>query len=413
MREISEISSPTFFSVLNKIAPLSGTLGLYIHIPFCKSKCSYCDFYSIIHRKGLLDIFIECLIMEIDLVAENPKYYLPVRSIYFGGGTPSILKPEDIARILQVLRTKFALIEDAEITIEANPESVDNRKLLGLIDAGVNRISIGVQSFQDEELRSLGRIHDGEEARTAIIAAANAGFRNISADLMFAVPNQNIDALIENINIASQLAVNHISLYGLTIEKATPLYEELINGRIGLPDEDSYAEAYSKSVAMLANLGFSRYEVSNFAFPGFECRHNLNYWNYGSYLGFDPSAHSALIKENHGELQVQRFWNMQDFDEYIMRIKAGNPATAATEILSQEKVNLERLQLSLRLAEGYPLAEAAKFQKLADSNRLRNLIHDLECEALVRINENGNLIVTDKGMPIIDEIIASLSALIS
>lgn len=307
-------------------------IGLYIHVPFCLSKCPYCDFYSVRYEKELAKAYKNAVIRN--LLHYGGRY----DTVYFGGGTPILLWKE-ICEILE----NVDIAENAEISVEANPCCTDSEKLSALKAAGVNRISFGVQSFDDTELKSLGRRHDADTAVKALLLAEKYGFVNISADIMLGTPKQSLQQVEKNINILSQLPVSHISAYMLKIEPNTPFAKQ----RLDLPDEDITCDIYLNTVKELEKLGFLQYEISNFAKSGFECRHNLKYWNCDEYLGIGPAAHSFY--------NGIRFFTERDLKEFtrnmIQSVEIEDNAPGGYE---------EYAMLRLRLKEGLSFDE---FQK--------------------------------------------------
>lgn len=310
------------------------TLGIYIHVPFCGKKCGYCDFYSVCYNKKTADDYISAVLRNIRHYSDRSHI---VDTIYFGGGTPSLLTAKQICDVIEELKQCFILFPDAEITLEANPNTLNPQKLSDLKNAGVNRLSIGVQSFDDKELKLLGRTHSAERAEKAVRDAFAAGFENISCDLMLAIPNQTAVSLEGSVSKLASLNVQHVSAYLLKIEQNTPFCE---NGIAKLcPDEDETAELYLKSAKLLERYGFMQYEISNFAKKGFESRHNCRYWMCSDYLGIGPSAHSCCggkrfaVKSSVREFiesNVQPTYITDDspygFEEYAMlrlRLKKG------------------------------------------------------------------------------------------
>lgn len=385
-------------------------IGIYVHIPFCYSKCGYCDFYSItdLSQKKLVG-YIDSLKEEIRIIAETYGN-LNVQSIYLGGGTPSILNLECIENIWESLNTKYRINEDAEITMEANPDSIDLKYLREIRNIGINRLSIGVQSLVEEELKLLDRRHDSTQAIKAVREAREAGFENLSIDVMFGLPSQEIETAVSNVIEAEALGVDHLSLYGLIPEPGTPMREQFERGELPFPSGGDYAEMYLQSSAFLTGKGFRRYEISNFSRKDFECRHNLNYWNYGSYLGFGPSAHSALISCEKGEYRVKRFWNYKDLDRYIRRVKKNTTAVEDTEELDSDKIALERLLLRLRMEEGYRFASDDEYYRFMSFDDMKSRIDNL-CDKRMLVLEPGKAIrCTDVGFVYADEIIAGISA---
>lgn len=282
--------------------------GLYIHIPFCEHKCIYCNFYSI-ENLDTKNRFLNALHTEIDLRYESlignefaPKKY---DTIFFGGGTPSLLTPLEIGKIIYHLKEKFLVDELAEITIECNPGTLNESYLNGYKDAGINRLSFGVQSFDDEELKFLTRIHSAQQARDAITSAKKV-FDNISLDLIFALPNQSLKKWKENLEEGVTLGTKHISAYSLIFEEGTPLNAMKLNKSVFPLDEDTDADMYSCTMETLNKYGFEQYEVSNYSKPGYHSKHNLKYWLRESYISFGPSAHSFLreiiLEEKDGQI---------------------------------------------------------------------------------------------------------------
>ena len=266
------------------------TLGLYLHIPFCLSKCRYCDFYSVPGAaRPVPDRYVDAIVAHMKEYAPQAKDYA-VTTVYFGGGTPSLLTAEQMKLILKKLKTSFHVARKCEISMEINPKTVDTAKLNSFRRAGVNRLSIGVQSFDDADLNICGRAHNSADAYQTFTSAREAKFNNISLDLMYGIPGQTLQTVANNISIASQLEPEHISLYGLKVEEGTPFWFE--RGELAFPDEETERSMYFTAVGLLANAGYRQYEISNFARRGYSCRHNLKYWNCDEYLGFGPAAHS-------------------------------------------------------------------------------------------------------------------------
>lgn len=269
----------------------------YIHIPFCKSKCKYCSFVSY-PTLELKEQYLSALQKEIQYFYENE----PLETLYIGGGTPSILEIEEVKNIID----NFTFSKNVEITMELNPETLDYEYLSGLKNAGINRISLGCQTFDDEILKVIGRRHNSEQVKNSVKLAQEAGFDNISLDFIYGLPNQNIEQFISDLKTAVGLGVNHISLYGLKVEEGCYFYSHLPEN---LPDGDMQADMYLKAIEFLTNSGFEHYEISNFARTGYESKHNLNYWDNNSYYGFGIAAH--------GYKDGVRYSNYEDFDTYF------------------------------------------------------------------------------------------------
>ncbi len=318
------------------------SLGIYIHVPFCGRKCAYCDFYSVSWSKKASDGYTQAVLRNIAHYGDLSK---TVDTVYFGGGTPSLLSSRQIDDILAQLRKCFRLDGNAEITLEANPCTLSPAKLCEFRSTGVNRLSIGVQSLLDSELKTLGRVHDAERAEKAVLDAAAAGFTNISCDLMAALPDQTPENLRFSIERLSELPIQHISAYILKTENGTPFDTDGIRSR--LPDEDTSAELYLQMTELLENKGFLQYEVSNFAKKGFESRHNCRYWKCSDYLGIGPSAHSCF--------GGRRFAVGRDLDDFIRR------DVQSVIVTDENPCGFEEFaMLRLRLREGLLLSDTGE-----------------------------------------------------
>ncbi len=310
---------------------------VYVHIPFCVKKCNYCAFNSKTFRPSEVEDYIDALCREISLQNINHN----VNTIYFGGGTPSILKINQLAKILNALKKFFKIDSQAEITIEINPGTVDKNFLRELRLLGFNRLSIGVQSFNDNLLKILGRIHDSKTALETV-AQAKKYFNNVSVDLMYALPNQTLQDLETAIEIAANLNIQHISIYGLEIEEGTKFFAQ--KNFLNLPSEDLVSEMYDFITEKIPALGFERYEISNFAKKNFESRHNIGYWTGKKYFGFGAGAHSF-----DGNLRTS---NIKPVAEYIKKIQAGENISEVEEIVTLQAAMEEFCFLGLRMVEG-------------------------------------------------------------
>lgn len=318
---------------------MSNTLGIYIHVPFCGKKCGYCDFYSVNYLKKTADEYTEAVLRNIRHYSDKSRI---VDTLYFGGGTPSLLTSKQIEAVIGEIRESFTLDGNAEITLEANPNTVTAQKLSDLRKSGINRLSLGIQSLVDDELALLGRTHSAERARKAVTDAHNAGFENISCDLMIAIPKQTTESLEYSIKELAKLPIQHISAYILKIEDGTPFCTSGISE--SCPDEDKSAELYLKMVQLLEGHGFMQYEVSNFAKSGFESRHNCRYWKCLDYIGIGPSAHSCH--------KGKRFAVPRDIHLFIENEIQPISVTDETPCGFEE-----RSMLRLRLKEGLDLNE--------------------------------------------------------
>lgn len=323
--------------------------GIYIHVPFCASKCIYCGFYSVANTKGV-GAFLQALQQEIVL----KKHYLKeqeVRTIYFGGGTPSILRIDEIEHILQGIRNNYDLSGVEEITLEANPEQLSLDFCQQLRRIGINRLSIGVQSFQDHVLRFMGRRHTAQEAFTAVRQAAAAGFDNISIDLIYGVQERNDEQWIQDIQTALSLPIQHLSCYALTPEENSILYQRIQQNKQAPVDDEQAARQYQILLHSLSNTTLEHYEVSNFAIHGFESKHNSSYWNHTSYLGLGPAAHSFIGHT--------RQWNPANLKQYCNNINQSIEYEEIEELTDTDIYN-EKMLLGLRTREGISLDEIAQ-----------------------------------------------------
>ncbi len=313
-------------------------LGLYIHIPFCKAKCAYCDFYSLAHSEEKMDAYTAALLRHLEEVAPRAAG-MQVDTVYFGGGTPSYLGTARLIRILQTVQRRYDVTRDAEITLEANPDSAgDWRALRRLRRAGFNRLSLGVQSTDDELLRRIGRVHTYEQVQQAVTAARKAKLTNLSLDLIYGLPGQTMEDWQRTLADAVALGPEHLSCYGLKLEEGTPLWQQ--RQALTLPDDDAQADMYLYTVAALSEAGYGQYEISNFARAGRESRHNLKYWRMQEYAGFGPGAHS--------DFGGVRYGYVRDLDAYI----AGRLVLAEAETDGTLARDFEYVMLSLRTAEG-------------------------------------------------------------
>lgn len=323
-------------------------LGIYIHIPFCKQKCLYCDFPSFAGKEACQEEYLDALLFEI---REQGKYYQDriVDTVFFGGGTPSALPSDALPRVLKALRASFAIADDAEISAEANPGTVDIDKLTAWKEAGINRISFGVQSFHDSLLRGIGRIHTADEAREAVRLARQAGFGNINLDLIYGLPSQTVDMLKADVEQALTLGTDHLSVYGLIVEEDTPLERMVEEGTAVLPTDEDEEAMYDWVTDHLEGQGYHRYEISNCARDGKVCRHNLKYWQFADYLGLGSAAHSFI--------GGKRFANERIPEAYIERMRTEGSARLADEAETIEELRGEYVFLALRTTEGIDTAD--------------------------------------------------------
>ena len=317
-------------------------LGIYIHVPFCRSKCQYCDFYSLTTKDDrLMDDYLDAICAHVkEAGALAPGY--KVDTVYFGGGTPSFFGADGMATILTAIRRSFDVLEDAEITFEANPDSVSDKLLRRLRGEGFNRVSLGIQCDNDEILKKIGRPHNYSQAVAAVQRIRKAGFKNLSLDLIYGLPGQTLTAWQDTLSRVLTLMPDHISCYGLKVEEGTPLYE--YKDFCNLPDDDTQADMYLSAVEMLRDRGFRQYEISNFARKGLYSRHNMKYWTGGEYLGFGPSASS--------DFAGKRFTTIRDLHGYISGIKKGGQVLEDVQEIHHRERAGEYLMLRLRTNKG-------------------------------------------------------------
>lgn len=319
--------------------------GLYIHVPFCRSKCLYCGFYSTA-ATGLIPAFLKALGQEMNLRRQT---FSTFDTVYIGGGTPSLLGLQELGALLEAAAKNFRIAATAEITVEANPADLDQKGFSGLRRLGVNRLNLGIQSFDDNILKFLGRRHGRGEALQAIAAAQKAGFDNLGIDLIYGVPGQGLASWQETLNLALSFRPAHLSCYQLTLEPGTPLGLRLSQGELTLPEEELRADFFFRTAATLRKAGYLHYEVSNFARNEAACsRHNQKYWRHAPYLGLGPAAHSFRGRK--------RWWNTPDLAQYLGNCDKGMPPVEAAESLTADDLRLEALFLGLRTSRGIDLA---------------------------------------------------------
>lgn len=367
-------------------------LGLYIHIPFCKAKCAYCDFYSLAHSEEKMDAYMAALLRHLEEVAPRAAG-MQVDTVYFGGGTPSYLGAARLCRILQTVLRRYDVARDAEITLEANPDSAgDWKELRKLRRAGFNRLSLGVQSTDDALLRRIGRVHTYEQVQQAVMAARKAKFTNLSLDLIYGLPGQTMEDWQRTLADAVALGPEHLSCYGLKLEEGTPLWQQ--RQTLTLPDDDAQADMYLYTVAALGEMGYEQYEISNFAKSGMESRHNLKYWRMEEYAGFGPGAHS--------DFGGVRYGYVRDLDSYT----AGKLVLSESETDSTLARDYEYVMLSLRTAAGI---DRQTFEKRYRQRfqPMETLFEQYEKAGLASRTEGGWRL-TPRGFLVSNSIIAAL-----
>ena len=373
------------------------TLGIYVHIPFCRSRCEYCDFYSIRggRSKELMDRYLHALVTHIrETAALAPDY--TVDSVYFGGGTPSFFGADGLKRVFAEIDRRFNLSRDCEVTFEANPDSVNVLTLKKLHAAGFNRMSLGIQNDTDEVLKALGRPHTYEQAVQAVEAARTAGFDNVSVDLMFGLPNQSREKWMNTLRHVLDLKPDHVSCYGLKVEPGTPLYD--YRDGANLPDDDAQADMYLYAVETLESFGYGQYEISNFAREGRACRHNLKYWTGGEYLGFGPAAAS--------DFAGKRFTARADLETYIQGVLGKGVILSECETIAPRERAGEYLMLRLRISAGIE-AEEYTSRFLLPFEPLEKAMERFAEKGMAK-KEDGRWRLTPKGLLLSNQIIGVL-----
>lgn len=382
---------------------ISKKIGIYLHIPYCIKKCSYCAFNSL-PSDGVSKQYLQALYKEIDWTSSlfNLKES-PVDTLYFGGGTPSLLTPGEVESLLTRIGSSYKLAEDAEITLELNPTAQDEINIDGYRKAGVNRLSIGIQSFDEQNLIFLGRLHSAKEAELSFIRAREAGFDNISIDLICGLPGQKKNNVISDLERALNLRPEHISLYLLSIENGTPLYSAVQEGIFSPLVDEMQGEIYQNASEYLQINGYTKYEISNYAKDGFQSKHNMRYWRGEDYVGLGAGAHSLISDIGWG----MRYWNVKPPDEYIKTINSAMLPLEELEILTRRDAIRESILTSLRTSTG--LSEEIIKKKFGIS--LFEAISEDAIKILpddIYIKEEGRIILTEKGALMADEIAARL-----
>ena len=382
-----------------KLPQTSGreTLGIYIHIPFCRSKCDYCDFYSLAGREDRMDAYQKALLAHIAETAPLAQG-IPVDTIYFGGGTPSFYGDKRLRELLAAIRKQFQVAENAEVTLEANPDSVDLKSLRRLRKAGFNRISMGMQSACPEELAAIHRPHTAKQVDEAVAAAKKARFKNLSLDLIYGLPGQTMDSWKATVEHALSLIPQHLSCYGLKVEEGTPLAARVAEGE-QLPDDDTQADLYLWTVGRLQRAGLPQYEISNFAKPGFESRHNLRYWLTKPYIGFGPGAHS--------DFGGRRYSFVRDLDGYIDGVLRGGAIIDSEELIPQRERGGEYLMLRLRTARGIEEWEY-RGNYFMDFAPLERRLEEFQTQGWAKKTEEGRWRLTPRGFLVSNQLIGDL-----
>jgi putative oxygen-independent coproporphyrinogen III oxidase len=362
--------------------------GLYVHVPFCLTRCGYCDFNAYAGLGHLADRYIAALTHEADLVADGWRD-TRFASVFLGGGTPTTLEPAQLVNLLDHLRKTFAIDADAEITIEANPDTVDERNLSALRPARFTRLSMGAQSFDEGVLLSLERVHSPDSVRRAYRSARAAGWTNLNLDLIYGAEGETLESWRATLHQTIELGPEHISAYALTIEPATPLGREVNSGTRPAPDPDLQADMFHAACELLAHAGYVHYEISNWAKPGFECVHNLGYWQGRPYLGLGAGAHSYR--------DARRWWNVRPPAGYLETVESGRVPIGGDERLSRDQLRLERVSLGLRTNRGLPEGEIDP----------RKAAGYLANGLLTR--RGGSFVLTERGMLLANDLVLALA----
>ena len=377
--------------------------GLYIHIPFCVKKCLYCDFYSITDL-ARTSSFLAALEREMELADQSR---LTFDTLYIGGGTPSVLEATAIEQIVAAAFKHFSIQSDAEVTIEVNPGTVAFEDLRRYRQCGINRLNIGIQSFQEENLKFLGRIHSREEALLSVDRARQAGFKNIGLDLIYGLPEQEKNHWLCDLELAVQLNPEHLSCYLLTRESGTPLDQEVLADRVRLPAEDNLRRLFETTIDYLSNHGYLHYEVSNFArkadngLSPWMSRHNRKYWSLAPYIGLGPAAHSYL--------EAARYWNHRSLDKYLQDIRQGKLPLAEKEKLTGEQMIIETIYLGFRTAQGIDIGDFQRRFGIDFLKIFRQTIAEFEKDGLIEVSQN-HCGLTPKGMVLLDGITAEFTS---
>lgn len=376
--------------------------GVYVHWPFCLSKCPYCDFNSHVRHQPIdEERFARAFAREIETTAARTSGRT-VSSIFFGGGTPSLMKPQTISSILDSIGKHWSVAPDAEVSLEANPTSVDATRFHGYRAAGVNRVSLGVQALDDASLKSLGRLHSAREALDAV-AIARSAFDRYSFDLIYARPDQTPEMWTSELKLAISEAAEHLSLYQLTIEEGTPFFGLHAAGKLKTPDEDMARRLYDVTQEVCAQQGLPSYEISNHARPGAECKHNLVYWRGQEYAGIGPGAHGRLDIDGirHAIATEKRP------EAWVMRVEDTGNGVITDDLLNSEERADEFLLMGLRLREGI---DPARYKTLSGRALDPDRIRILRDEGAIVVEDSGRLRVTQEGFPVLDAVVADLAA---
>jgi len=370
--------------------------GIYIHMPFCKVKCMYCDFYSVADKDEAIPTFFEALIKEIEICETDTRDWI-IDTIFIGGGTPSLMSPYQLESLIKALDKKFELTHVSEFTLEANPGEAPLERLKSFRALGVNRISMGVQSLQQSLLKFLTRIHDPEDVFKTFDTARQAGFENINCDLIFSIPNQTMKIWESDLKRILDLGPEHMSCYSLTVEKGTQLYQYVNRGKVKMPNDDQSAAYYRWAQSTMADYGYRQYEISNWSKPKLECNHNFHYWEIDPYLAFGPSAHGFDGKS--------RFSNINDLDSYINKLVKGDSPLQHIEKLTRKNYTNELIGFGLRINKGINLENISNEFKSKFNQRIVDIKYKW---GKYLIQEGNRLRLTEEGYAFADAIAVDL-----
>lgn len=366
---------------------VSGSAGLYVHVPFCLTRCGYCDFNAYADLGHLRPRYLEALLKEAQMSTDWSD--ATIDSVFLGGGTPTMLEAPDLVDLLDGLRSRLPIAADAEVSIEANPDTVGADSLKVLREAGYTRLSMGAQSFDAKVLESLERIHQPESVRRAFADARTAGYDDVNLDLIYGAQGESLEDWRGTLAETVALHPEHISAYALTVESNTPLGRQVAAGQRREPDGDAQADMFELACAVFADAGYEHYEVSNWALPGRECRHNLNYWHRGAYLGLGAGAHSHR--------DPRRWWNLRAPEAYLRAVESGQLPVGGQEELGAEEIRTEEFFLRLRTREGVPTDWVSPEQA-----------SPFEAEGLL-VMRNGTYALTERGMFLANELVLALA----
>jgi oxygen-independent coproporphyrinogen III oxidase len=371
------------------------TFGIYIHVPFCQAKCSYCHFLSVPFHGATADRYGKSMIREIQHWGDSGPKNEEIDSVYFGGGTPSLVPAELISEALDTCRSVLAVSRDCEVSLESNPGTVSAEKAVAYLRSGVNRVSIGAQSFDDRELTAIGRLHSAEMISESISRLRTAGFVNLNLDLMLGLPGQTADTWRKNLESIKQLAIPHISVYMLDMDEICILSSMVKSGSVRLPDDDLISDLYLETIDVLARFGYQQYEISNFALPGHRCRHNLKYWLRKPVHGFGLGSHSFDGSS--------RYSNYSQFDDYFEAVESGRTPVQWREAVTSRQSLAESLFLGLRLTQGVNWNELQSVYGCESIAPFDSGMREMEAKGLVEWNDS-TLRLTSSGMLLSNEI---------